>query len=284
MQRCCDWGLLSALGACLCLGLPCRSAGPAGAGAITETNVAGRGELYWVRWRVDLLAKQWCGQACWLRGESQALRAEVRWGPGCEQGDETGLGALMQRRGEGWTLAIAGPEAATINAWGRSWREVNPEVVAWASLITGLIEQGRVSTGAMLGGKTRVLPPLRRLPQTPRWIDKRVACEAESRQRIELRFGAPRPGVDEGFGCQRGDFRFALNHRGWGRGGDGEIVLARLPAPANGDDVGLQLRSSRRWGRLEIAITGRRSVVYPEPECFLPIWSLAELIDFTAVP
>lgn len=71
--------------------------------------------------------------------------------------------------------------------------------------------------------------------------------------------------------------RARLVRRGAGRGGPGEIL--RLNAAAGGGTV---LSSSRRPGTLRLTAWRRHPVRYPARESFLPLWPLAELLEFTA--
>lgn len=69
--------------------------------------------------------------------------------------------------------------------------------------------------------------------------------------------------------------RARLAARGRGRGGPGEILhVVRGPA---GDAV---VTSTRRPGRLQLSPWRRIDVRYPLRESFVPLWPLAELLEF----
>ncbi len=243
-----------------------------------------KGTLHVVRWRATAWGEEVVGVACWLRGEDGRLRAEIsREEVPPQESIPAALQHLLNRQGEGWTLALATPGAGTWNAWGDRWQDADPQLQAWLRVLTASLEHGpRVQLPAEEAAVRRS-PTLQRSRPQPRWLAlKSPAGEVSSRLRLQIT--PPDPLVDgieeaEGLGQPAPTvFRAAMEHRGLGHGGRQEIVILQWDESSDPEgNFWVRVHSSRRQGKLFLSLPAAYSVYYPVPESFLPLWSLAEL-------
>lgn len=222
---------------------------PALAGsADPDTSGTLPGRLHVAQYQASVFSYHETGNILWLAGPAGVIRLEVRRGR-----DERPLDSMLAQTGEGWTAVLGGEGAGTINAWDEAWR-VPP---------VGLQDAVQTVVGALEAGPGRVddspAGPWRSRPGRSSVVRVRIGSLVSS---------DPETG-----------FRHRLSGRGLGRGGDDEMLeLVWLETELDAHPR-LQVRSTRRPGRLVLAADQERPVVYAMPEAFVPLWPLGQLVE-----
>lgn len=240
------------------------------------------GYLYAITWQVTVWHRQFGGVACWLGGPAGEVRAEIVRGDPGDSLSPGRLAALLERRGEGWTVAWSGQENATVQPWGDRWREAQPPLTRWLRVLRTLAQQGLELDPMSLVPLVRPLHTPTAIFGRPRWqMAGQGRSRAETLQRLEF------PGVRlvSEFAVDLSEwpertsrFRQEMGRRGLGRGGGGEIWTLGPVDASNPNSGGCSIVSSRRAGRLELSQARCWRILYPDPEAFLTLWSLDELI------
>jgi hypothetical protein len=191
------------------------------------------------------------GIALWLDDGAGSWRLEIA----VAQDGDPAVADLLERRGEGWTVACAGGSSVLLQPWGKPWRETGADFAAAAATVLARWEGSGATTH-----------PARRPWRATSVRDG----EPEGALVVEALPDDWNPAG--GAGNAGGGLRRELATRGRGRGGLGlRLRLARTL------DGGLALTSARWPGRLSLMrpVLSRRPDV--PAEAYLPIWSLAEI-------
>jgi hypothetical protein len=197
------------------------------------------------------------GTFLWLTGPDGILRLEVRRGPATAAGAEAAA-PMLSWQGQGWTAILAGPGDDTLNAWGQQWRLPPPGVAA-------VVQRA---------GAALVVGPPPPSESAGVWRAGRGGAKLAKSRIPSLR--EPAPGESPSAG-----FHGALVQRGSGRGGDDEMLALRWHETGPGQTPALEVRATRRPGRLTLRLLGSRAVSFAYPEAFVPLWPLSDLIAET---
>jgi len=166
--------------------------------------------------------------------------------------------ALLDRKGEGWTVVAPDRDNLMVQSWGGPLRRPDSEQIRALTLL-GLIIG---STGAPLNSE---MPPGVGVgPEGP---------DGEYR----LRFS---PMADTDGAGTKTAFRAAMERRGRGRGAAAETWI--VSPRDSGTGRGIRIRSSRREGSLSITPRGKDTVWGFADEAILPLWPLSELVFSSA--
>ncbi len=253
-------------------------------GALAEEPPAGHTFLTSTNWSAFAYAQHAGGSACWLAGDDGSLRVEVLRDPAADvelpKGSRTGvapeLDPLLTRSGNGWTLVLGPDGSGTLNAWGREWREVPAGLAQMVRLVTAFLQNFPGSPPefpfASLVGPSRrpgVIPRPEVLgPDPSPAVDPPVWRYQLAPLALRVIEGEQMPG-----------FRRKMTARGRGAGGVGEILVFSWSCPAGQAGNGLRIGSSRRPGTLHLDPPLNLAVPTPDPEVFLPLWSLSQFFE-----
>lgn len=214
-------------------------------GMASWSQPAAASDLYLASWQAGFRGHQAAGSIAWIADREGSLRVEISWrraagGAPPVDGDVTALSALLRQVGDGWTVVLGPRDEGTVQPWGREWRHATPALAALVRAVVAARDPGCGRTGM-----------------------------------ARLVLDGP---LLEGDGADpMSSWRRQMVARGRGRGATGEILhLEGAGAP----DRWLTVRSSRRPGRLRIAPPSSRAAAEPVPEVFLPLWPLADLLEF----
>jgi|GEM_PF-1930178 len=251
----------------------------AAAATSEEESDLATGRLTVARWEAGAFSRSLSGACCWLIDSTGFARLEIlAWeGNGPTAADE--LVDLLDQKGSGWTVILTGPapEAdgpGTLNAWGESWRTIDPSLAVWSRLLVAVLNGDRPLDPEALPAGCRVLHFEGVSRSRPRFMRANASPVGPATLRIQV----PRlTAGTESSGDAPATFRQRSVARGAGRGGYEEILTV-----VRGADVGdgMELRSSRRVGSLRIQEVVYHSVEYPSFEVFVPLWPLRQLVRF----
>ncbi len=252
-----------------------------GAAAASVSDEPETGLLRFAGWRASFMGREEAGALCWLRSAEDRWRCEIL-APG-EVGDDRSL--LLERAGEGWTLIRADVDVATVQGWRRPFRELDARVAgAVGSVLAALDDPGftpDVGCVARHAGDAAA-----RIPAggRPAWFAAARKAVPDDVFRIDLPL-LRAVGADSLAAAAVGDdrarsmVRSALESRARGRGAPVETwTCARLVN--DGGAPRLRLSSSRRPGSLVLELRGTLPVAYHPDDVFLPLWPLAEVLEF----
>jgi hypothetical protein len=260
------------------VGLACCLTGPPG-GFLASAALAaaeegtGRAPLLAAGWEISVLSYRLTGSAYWLTGADGSIRVEILQRTSASAGRDP-LECALDRRGDGWTLVLGQVDEGTYDPWDREWRRLPAPVHLAVRVILDELCSPRAGTPGPAANPDRRpwsprppggTDPLRRL-QLPRL---RLAASGEPEAGPET---AP-------------SFRQRLAARGGGRGGTGEVMSllwARRIRSGKPALAVLEVRSTRRPGVLRIdAPVTVASVTYLDPELFVTLWPLRDLISWS---
>ena len=243
------------------------------AAASTDPTALQRGRLHSAIWRAEAFGRAVGGGACWLSGPDGALRIEAA-SDGVAGGRDHWLPLLLLRSGDGWTFTHSGMGGGTLNRWGAEWRPAPGELTPVLLTVVATLEDG---PGAELReGRQRPTNSANARPVGGRrWRPLlRQGKKATGEWKVAV------AGVDtSAAGMVHAAFRSEQIARGHGRGGRGEVL--RLSWRAETEAAAgwsLEVRSTRRFGRLTIQPLGAQVVRYPLLETFVPLWPLVDLL------
>lgn len=204
-------------------------------------------------WRAEAFGRLATGAVGWVAGCDGAVRLDlaVDTQPTAAQPTAAPSGTipgslpdpwsgLLAREGRGWTLVAPPAAEGLYGAWDREWSVPPPGLAALARGVTYWADESHAAGG----GASFVLAA--------------AATEASAR------------GLDAGMPGLRRE----LAGRARGGGGPGERV--HVGPHAGG---GVEVRSSRRPGRLVVTPREERPTSATPEEVFLPWWSLGEILD-----
>lgn len=279
--------LLSAV--LLLAGLPCAQA------ADQEEGIRS-GELWSGCWEISLLGHGGTGRFCWLSGPDQEIRVEIsqedvydslHWADVHSPWLEF-LPPLFDRAGQGWTAVLGSDQSGTLQAWGREWQALQPALRIWIRTLLGALQRLGVPLKQFdLPAGVRLLASRECLPGSSR-IWARTGPDPVSPASLRLELPAFKVEQEPEIAAQRSrrGFRRDMAARGRGRGGEKEILsllvqtskAANLPGVEK-DGIFISVTSSRKPGKLVLAIRPGLPVVFYFPEIFSPLWPLAELVE-----
>lgn len=226
-------------------------------------------------WRAEGGGERLAGVAGWLRTEDGSLRLEI----GRDAGSPPPVAAgprLLQRAGRGWTVLAPAAGPAVFWTWGggldtaQAWWRPRVEVVL------------RILEGGPGGNRPPLPPGCRWLTAAP---SRPAALGGPGRPAaaVSLRWRVP-PAPDErrGGAADGSAWRRALETRGRGRGGPGEVWKAVWQG--EGPGAALRLSSSRWPFTLELARPQVSRLRLLSADLWLPYWSLGELVPAGAPP
>lgn len=240
-----------------------------------QESTAASSNLYYTSWTAAAFSHRAAGAVCWLADPQGSLRLELLRTPSRgPEGDITAsLEALLHRNGSGWTLVLGPDDSGTLNEWGKEWREPPRGMIQLVRMVTTAIV-------AYPGPQPRFdwSEPYPRKHQ-PDLIPRPalVAMEGTSPGKTNIwryQLNDLDPGGDSE--PVQGGFRQRMTARGRGSGGNREVVTMTWSPAQKGPEFGVRIHSSRRPGELVLAHPGVRSVPVPEPELFLPLWSMSQ--------
>jgi len=166
--------------------------------------------------------------------------------------------ALLDRKGQGWTVVAPDSDNLMLQSWGGPLRRPDSEQIR-ALLLLGLII-----------GSTEALPDV----DLPPGVD--IGPEGpDGDYRLQL---VPMSGPDDA--GPRTAFRAAMEQRGRGRGSAVETWIVSRRDNETGS--GIRIRSSRREGSLSITPRGVDTVWGFADEAVIPLWPLSELVFSSA--
>jgi len=253
-------------------------------GSAAEDAPSDQGILSSTQWSASVLSHHAGGTVCWVFGSDGSLRVEVFQDHG-SQTDAAGnpgdlaaldLAPLLTRTGDGWTLVLGPDDTGTLNAWNREWREVPVGLAQMVRLVTTSLrdypvrppENSQVRAVGISGRAGPIARP-RILAAVPHHLEDQ---EVWRYQLASLELQDPES-------MQAPGFRKNMVTRGRGTGGPGEILVLRWIRQTGQNDqtgYGLSISSSRRPGEFSLQPPQRQEVPRPEPEVFLPLWSLSQ--------
>jgi len=234
----------------------------AGNGAVGETveasaNLPGSISIY--SYRASVFSFQETGTLLWLAGPDGALRLELNRGVVATAGHRL-VDPLLHQVGQGWTAVFGEHSQGTINPWGERWRQPPLGLGHMAQLV---------------GEALAVGPPA---AVSERAVVSAEAWRAGARRISRIKFTIPSLEIAAGDTTPRNVFRSESVRRGLGAGGVAEVLELTWRRQAGVDQTSLVVNSTRRPGRLELALLARHDVTFVMPEAFVPLWPLAELI------
>lgn len=227
----------------LALGLPSGTAlaqGPPDSAAPAGESLA----VVLATWRAEAFGRLATGAVGWVAASDGAVRLDLALD--AQPGDAQPASlpdpwpGLLARDGRGWTLVAPPVGEGLYGAWDREWSAPPPGL---AALACGVV-RGADGSRTAGGGESFIL-----------------AAAADGV-----------PAGDAGSGPS--GLRRELAGRARGGGGPGERVHVG-PLPGGGVEV----RSSRRPGRLTVIPRETRPTSATPEEVFLPWWSLGEILD-----
>lgn len=232
------------------------------AGAATAGTGDPETSLCSVAWEAGFLGRALGGSACWLADDRGNLRLEIRSdeGAGPAAGRAVPLAPLLDWRGRGWTLVLDAGGRGTANAWQEPWRPLEPAVGRPLAAVATQVSLAPGAGSLLAVGRPLVAPRFRR----------EAGRAAPLRRRLQLPADGAAP-----------SFRATFRERGEGRGARAETLELAWSDPAAWLAGGgtLEIRSSRRPGRLRLSGYSSRRVGYFDPETFAPFWPLREVLD-----
>jgi hypothetical protein len=268
------------------LALMCGPLLPSGAGAGTAT-VAGAtpGALRTAGWLATAYGEEIGGFACWIAAADTALRLEILVAQ--ETPDRAAATipdrrreALLARRGDGWTYARAGRrQPGLLNRWDDEWRAVSPDFSRLLQRVALKLEAGRAVDTAVTPAVDGEGGGLSRWRATG---GERRARPVAERLAGEMWVAVPGDPTGDGTpGAAEAVWRRDLVARGRGRGGLAEAFVLTWTEP-DGDGTAPQLvvSSVRRPGSVRLWLLTTEPIRYPDPETFLPLWPLAQILEY----
>jgi hypothetical protein len=257
----------------LALGAAAAAAATAGGAPDCAGDAPGDTLLDWAvcAWRAEGAGERLAGVAGWLRTEDGSLRLEIGRDAG-ESPPPVPAGArLLQRAGRGWTVLAPAAGPAVLWTWGGGLDTAQARWRPRVEVVLRLLESGPGGERPSLPTGCRWLAAAPPRPGRP----GRLEAAASLRWRVPPALGGRRDGAPAGSAWRR-----ALEARGRGRGGPGEVWSAVW----RGDGPGAILRlSSSRWPfTLELARPQVSRLRLPSADLWVPYWSLGELLPAAA--
>ncbi len=222
------------------------------AAVVGALPAAGGDQVLHAPFSAGAFGRQVRGGAVWVSDASGSLRCEFLLDErapevvsGAEALPPSLLEDLLRQSGDGWCVVSGREGEAALQRWGREWRKVGPQLPRLIAAATDLaLGSAPQSRVMVLGEPSAAL----------------TAAEAAGDA-----------------GPTQSSLRASLSRRGRGGGGPGERVRLDGRGPQ-----GLEMRSSRRPGVLRVAAPSRVAVLPLAPEAFLPLWPLAEVLEYPA--
>jgi len=232
--------------------------------ALAEEETGGDlpGVMRFLDYRASVFSYRDQGTLLWLNGPDGPdgpdgmMRLEIRRGA-VHANEPDPMIPLLEQTGEGWTVILGGETGGTVSAWGEQWRQPPAGLVRAAQLIAATLAAG---------------PPAQ-MPVQRRW---RAGAAPQSVAKYGIPSLTPTNSRQEASRA----FRRALSLRGWGGGGDGDMLELAWQSEDEAEAPYLRIRSTRRPGEVEISTRTRHPVIYAMPEVFAPLWPMAELVTF----
>lgn len=263
----------------LAAGVAAARAASAGLGATPDQTGGAPGDtlLDWAvcAWRAEGGGERLTGVAGWLRTEDGSLRLEI----GRDAGPPPPVAAearLLQRTGRGWTVLAPAVGPAVLWTWGGGLEAADASWRPRVEVVLRLLASGP-------DGEPPALPPgCRWLPSTPA-TPTRPGRPGRSKAAAPLRWRETPAPDRPGRGALAGSaWRRALEARGRGRGGPGEVWSAVWRA--DGPVAALRLASSRWPFTVELTLPRVSRLRLPSADLWVPYWSLGELLPAGASP
>ncbi|MFH1845721.1 MAG: hypothetical protein ABIF77_21270 [bacterium] len=212
------------------------------------------------------------------------LRLEVIRGEDGRVAIETALSFLLDRSGKGWTFAVTDATTVVYQPWGEHWREYHASFARALMTLTRVFECREQLADLHWADGLHPLTVSQQNVDRPRWVTAGQERDAGVQHlRLEVDFygnTTMSPDAEMMLGNSRSSLRQENCQRGLGRGGVCEVwSVWRIPA-AGTTGWTHRISSSRRPGDLEVSVPRIWNVEFPYPEAFLPVWSLAELLQW----
>lgn len=235
--------------ACLALLLAAGSAAAQDVG-VPGCDAAEPLSLVLATWRAEALGRLATGAVGWVAASDGALRLDLI--VDATPGQAPGVAAdpwpgLLAREGRGWTLVAPPRGDGVYGAWDREWSAPPPGLAALARGVARWSDGAHAAGAGSGGGESFIL----------------AAAAVAAADVAAGQAGPEAPGL-----------RRELAGRARGGGGPGERV--RMGPLAGG---GVEVRSSRRPGRLVVSPRETRPTSATCDEVFLPWWSLGEILE-----
>jgi hypothetical protein len=214
------------------------------------------GRLHTAVYKAEALGHAAAGGAAWLVDDLGNLRLEIDRREGAPV---VSVDALLDQRGTGWTLIAPTAGFGTANAWGEEWRRTP----------AGIAESVRLVAAALAA------PPVdaetgRSAPSTSRpWRAGRGLARVARHAVGELVASEP---------PRRGGWRARQMSTAWGRGPSGEVLVLSWTPGTGGAAGALVARLSGRPGSVKLCKKDSYDVSYYDPEVFVPLWPLGEVL------
>jgi len=218
-------------------------------------------QIYLASYDIGAFSYHDSGELLWLAVQQGDLRLEIRRRDASRQDDKDGLPSaleanlvkhLLEQNGQGWTAILNGAGDETLNSWGEGWDFPPAGLgIAVAALTDGLVSG-----------------PYKFLRSETTWRAGQKSSPTQS-----LVIPSLRPGDEKKVG-----FRNQMASRGYGRGGDGEILQLRWALSPERGEPTLHVSASKWPGELKLRMIATYTARIAVPEVFVPLWPLSELV------
>ncbi len=233
------------------------------------SSVAASADTFTVRflhWRASAWGGSASGSACLMEGPAGSWRAEILVHDSAAPEDAP-ESALLDRFGQGWTLARFPDGPLMFREWGGPIRRFEDERAPFARVLRRIVSGGLapgidLPDGVTMVRDSRALSRDRRLP----WL-----ADQPERSGWRILFPAsPAAGPTA--------FRAVMEDRGRGRGSPRETW--RVGVTPGAEHRSFRVTSSRREGVLSLEPYALVQALGDRDEAASPIWTLRELLVF----